>query len=207
VLGRIELPEVRTPEDATTYPALLNLVTGEPDEQPRKLPTVWFGKTPFYTDRDLRKVEERLQYMAEATFFVPERTTYMLNACRIDGRVGLYGQDFHNRSFFRTKLQRHGMEFAHDPFTTFNPSGAFECSDWGEFKPTFVILRNAADYTDDPVEIIELKGAALAFQLTAYRLGMAGPTEISQLVRLVKGVGAVSALTPEPVARALASTN
>lgn len=205
VLSRIDLPETPTPAGATAYPALMSLVTGDPDERPRKLPTVWFGKTPFYTDRDLARVVERLRYMVEATFYVPQRSTYLLNACRFDGMTGLYGQDFHNRSVFRSKLQRAGMTFSEEPFTRINSNGVFECSDWGEFEPSFVVLRNASDFTEDPDEVVETKGAALAFALTAYRLGMAGPAEISRTVQMVRGARAVSALSPEPVARALSS--
>lgn len=205
VLSRIDLPETPTPAEATAYPALISLVTGNPDERPRKLPTVWFGKTPFFTDRDLGRVEDRLRYMVEATFYVPQRSTYLLHACRFDGMKGLYGQDFHNRSVFRSKLQRQGMEFSEEPYTRFNPDGVFECSDWGAFEPSFVVLRNASDHTQDPNELIETRGAALAFALTAYRLGMAGPAEVSRIVQMVKGVRAFSALTPEPVARALSS--
>ena len=197
------LPE-GSPADADSprFEGVFNVVTEAAARSnelraPRKLPTLFFGRAPIFADHSLDKVATRLNRVAEIAHQAWERPTYLLQACALDDRVGLYSRDLMNRSAFRTRLRRLGVEFAEDPFVTFTESSRFKCRDWGEFEASFVIT--AGYDNNDPDLIIESTHALLAFQLTTFRMGSIGPKELRRLVAACHGVQSAAAKNPEAV--------
>lgn len=163
----------------------------------RRLPTLFFGRAPVFADRSIDKVAARLTRVAEIALEAWDRPTYLLQPCALGDRVGLYSRDLMNRSAFRARLRRLGVEFTEDPFVTFTESSRFSCRDWGEFDPSFVIT--AGYDNDDPDKIMESTHALLAFQLTTFRMGGIGSEELRRLVAACHGVQSAAARNPEAV--------
>lgn len=198
-----DLPEGSPADpDSPRFEGVFNLVTETPDEPngkrvSRKLPTLFFGRAPIFADRSVDKVATRLGRVAEIALEAWERPTYLLQPCALGNRVGLYARDLMNRSAFRARLRRLGVEFTEDPFVTFTESSRFGCRDWGEFEPSFVITRGYD--SDDPNKIIESTHALLAFWLTTYRMGSIDPEELRRLVAACRGIQSAAAKNPEAV--------
>ena len=145
-------------------------------------------------------VRAKLDTAVDAFLRSAERSTYMVTACEIGGRKGLFGTDFFNRSLYRRKLERLGMRFSKDPFTAFEGRETFRSEDLGSFAPSFLTLPRRSN---NPAEPWHLRGALLVHQLTYYRIADIGPEELSTLVGLAAGLEAVGATEPEDLAAVL----
>jgi hypothetical protein len=179
---------------ATKHEGALSLVVPEPGTarpaKGRRLPTLYLGKAPIFAQRELSTLERDLELTLEAILESRKQPIYWLHACRIDGHTCLYGADVFNRSAYRRKLARLGMEFSADPVVRLTERGTFACSDWGELTPDVIILKVTGG---EPAEIVETSGAILLGILSQARLGALGTAELRHLVRATAGVTSTSA--------------
>lgn len=189
MLGGIESVGVETPADAPTFPGVFTVVGDDGSARVRRLPGFYFGRAQLFAHRDRDVVVDALRRMVAGAVASRTRPTYLLHACEIDGRVGLYGRDPFNRAPFRAGLQRAGMNFAPDSFVTFSDTGGFHSSDWGHFTPDFVILGG---WGADESEVVVSEGAMLLFTLTTFRLGPPTPSELHALAGLIGSIRAVA---------------
>jgi hypothetical protein len=190
--------EAEPPDDGVyRHEGGFSVVTDTGEGRVKKLPSFYVNTTQLYADRDVSVVRAKLD-RAVAAFTSPgERPVYMLTACEIGGRKGLYGTDFFNRSVYRRKLERAGMRFSRDPLTDFDGTSQFHSEDFEPFTPTFLTLPRRSD---NPAEPWRLRGALLVHQLTFFRIADISARELSSLVALVGGLDAVGATEPEDLA-------
>ena len=184
----------RAPRKATKHEGVLSLVVPEPGTtrpaKGRRFPTLYLGKAPIFAQRELPTLERDLELTLQAILESRTQPIYWLHACRIDGHACLYGGDTYNRSAYRRKLARSGMEFSSDPYVRLTERGTFACSDWGELSPGIVITKVSGG---EPKEIMETSGAILLGLLSLARLGALGTAELSHLVRACAGVTGAAA--------------
>ena len=167
------------PEPGTTRPA-----------KGRRFPTLYLGRAPIFAQRELSALERDLDLTLQAILESRTQPIYWLHACRIDGHDCLYGGEAYNRSAYRRKLARRGLEFAEEPYVRLTERGTFACADWGELTPGVVILQVSGG---EPEDIVETSGAILLGILSQARLGALGPAELRHLVRATAGVTGTSA--------------
>jgi len=184
----------RAPRKATKHEGVLSLVVPEPGTsrpaKGRRLPTLYLGKAPIFAQRELSTLERDLKLTLAALLESREQPLYWLHACRIEGHTCLYGGDSYNRSAYRRKLGRLGMEFASDPYVRLTERGTFLGSDWGELTPGVIILNVSGG---EPNHIVETSGAILLGILSQARLGALGAVELRHLIRAcaaITGTGA-----------------
>ena len=195
------LPEgPATPEDAPRHSAIFTVASFDQEGPVRRFPGLFFGKAQMYADRDAAKLQPRLARLVEASFEAVRGMLFLLQACEIDGRRGLYGRDMMNRSAYRQKLTRAGVRFADDPFVQLTDDRLFSCRDWGAFEADFAILRGWGDTTED---IARPVGAELLFDLTTFRLGKFAPQELAQLKEAANKIEAVAGLDANAVLKEL----
>ncbi len=184
----------RAPRKATKHEGVLSLVVPEPGTsrpaKGRRFPTLYLGKAPIFAQRELSALERDLELTLQAILESRRQPIYWLHACRIDGHICLYGGDTYNRSAYRRKLARRGVEFAEEPYVRLTERGTFACSDWGEMTPGLIILSVSGG---EPDEIVEISGAILLGILSQARLGALGTAELRHLVRATAGVTGTSA--------------
>ncbi len=196
--------EPEPPEDARQSPAGISLVVDDGDKKVRNLPCVYVNTTQVYAHRDVEVARTKLRETVDVFVRSGDTPAYMLTACEIDGRSGLYGTDFYNRSPYRLKLKRLGMRFSDHPFVFFDGDRTFRADDLGTFTPSFVAMgRNTAN----PPGAVETAGALLLYQLAFYRIADIGAAELSALARLLPEVDALSATEPEDLVAALRAYN
>lgn len=179
---------------ATKHEGVLSLVIPEPGSsrppKGRRLPTLYLGKAPIFAQRELPTLERDLELTLQAILESRKQPIYWLHPCRIEGHDCLYGGDTYNRSAYRRKLARSGMEFSSDPYVRLTERGTFACSDWGELTPGMVILKVSGG---EPEEIVEVSGAILLGILSQARLGALGTAELRHLVRATTDLTGTSA--------------
>jgi hypothetical protein len=180
-----------------------SLVTDTSGGKVKKLPSFYVNTSQLYAHRDLSVVRRKLDRAIEA-FDLDRGGAYMLTACEIGGRKGLYGTDFFNRSTYRQKLKRLGMRFSDDPFVVFGEDSKFHSEDFEPFDATFLTLPQRSDV---PPGVVPLGGALLVYQLTFYRIADLDPEELSRLVTLAPSLDAMSATDPADLVEALARPN
>jgi hypothetical protein len=166
----------------------------------KKLPSLYVNNSQLYADRDPARVRTKLDRAIRLFSTDDPRGAYMLTACEIGGRKGLYGSDFFNRSAYRQKLRRLGMRFSGDPFVVMNPDGTFESDDFDPFEPAFLTMPRRSD---SPPGVVTVEGGFLVYQLTYYRIADLEPDELRRLVTLAGRIDAPSATEPEDLAAAL----
>jgi hypothetical protein len=202
LLSTIDLPQIATSPAATRYRGTFSLIIDHSVAGFRRLPTLYLGKAQIFAERDSATIIERASAVIDATVEGARRSTFLLTPCRIDGRQGLYGRDVFNRSLFRIKLARLGMEFASNPFVVLEPNGTFESAEWGPIEPTFVILDGGGD---TPEDVFTTEGALLVFTLATFRLGPLGPDDLAALKRVGANLRALASDEPEALIRTLSS--
>ena len=187
----------RAPRKATKHEGVLSLVVPEPGTtrpaKGRRFPTLYLGKAPIFAQRELPDLEKDLELTLQAILESRKRPIYWLQACRIEGHTCLYGGDTYNRSAYRRKLARSGMEFSCDPYVKLTERGTFACSDWGELAPGLVILKVSGG---EPEEIVETSGAIFLGILSQARLGALETAELRHLVRATSGMTGTGAGDP-----------
>lgn len=171
------------------------------DGRVRRLPSLYFGRAQVFAHRDVTEVMRRLSRYASAVAQLPSKPTYLVQACEIDSKRGIYARDLFNRNPFRRKLSRHGLAFADSPVVTTGPSG-FECTDWGPFDPQFALV-----YTPEESAVVPVSGARLAASLATFHLGGLQPAEFARLVAACRDVPAFGGHDPGAVADATRSAS
>jgi hypothetical protein len=184
----------------------LSLVVPEPGtKRPakgRRLPTLYLGKAPIFAQRELEGLEGDLERTLEAILASRREPVYWLQACRIDGHTCLYGADAYNRSAYRRKLVRLGMEFSADFYVRLTERGTWSCSDWGELVTPTVILSVKGG---DPAAVEQITGAILLGLLSGARLGSLDPPEMRRLVRAGTAMKGAAAGDPGALAEHIKS--
>ncbi|HEV2756081.1 MAG TPA: hypothetical protein VG318_09935 [Actinomycetota bacterium] len=160
----------------------------------RRLPSLYVNDVQVFADRDVGRVVATMRRAVDAFVASAQRPTYMLTACEIGGRVGLYGTDFFNRSSYRRKLQRLGMRFSDTAFVTFCDDGRFEADGFGRFDATFLTLGTPPE---DGPPIQRVTGALLLYQLVFYRIADIADEELARLAAVAGRLDALSAARPE----------
>ena len=190
------------PEDAFKSVGGFSFVTDTGGGRVKKLPSFYVNSSQMYAHRDAGVVRRKLERAVTAFQSSGERATYMLTACAIGGRKGLYGTDFFNRSAYRQKLRRRGMRFSDDPFVDFDPDdGTFSSEDFEPFRPSFVTMPRLSSV---PPGVVPMKGGRLVYQMTYYRIADIGAAELATIASLAPELEAMSATDPEDLAAALA---
>lgn len=188
------------PDGAPKREGAFSLVAGTADGRVKKLPSLYVNSIQVYADRDLPSVQSKLR-RATAAFTASQRVpTYMLTACEIGGRLGLYGTDFFNRSIYRQKLKRLGMTFSDDLYVMMRDDGSFYAEDRDPFVPEFVTLQK----TSPPQPgVTRVTGGFLVYLLSYYRIADIDAPELARLVALAREVDALRANEPAELAAAL----
>lgn len=168
---------------------VLSVLVDDPRKKRRRLPTLYLRTAPVFAARELGPVTERLS-MIVATI-ASSTPTYLTHPVEANGKVGLYVRDIYNRSAFRRRLARLGMRFGDDPFARLTERGFFSSSDFGEFRPGFIILDEADP--EEPKKIVTTRGALIPFHFAILRFGAIPPSELSTLTRALKNTPAISA--------------
>jgi hypothetical protein len=162
----------------------------------RRLPSLYLGSAAIFADRELSSVRQELSKCVDAIASSSARPTYFIDPCEVGGRRGLYARDLYSRSAYRRRLMRQGVRFGDDRFPRFTESGKFECDDWGEFAPSFVVMGLEPD---DPQEIGTMSAGLMAFVLATHRFGRPSSEELSLLIAFCRRVEAASASDPSTV--------
>lgn len=199
-LPKDRLPRAPLNNGVPRREGVLSLVVDRNRGKVRRLPSLYLGTSQIFADRDVDRVIDRLVATAAAVVRGKEEPTFMLHACKFAGMLGLYGRDFFNRAVYRRKLQRLGMRFATDSLVRMTAQGSFECADWGEFTPRFVVLGMDAE---DPTVVVRTRGAELLFRLASTSLGDVSPADLKRLLPVALSLPALSAARPEALVGAL----
>lgn len=176
------------PEDPR-HEGVFSVVADPPGKKLRRLPTLYVRSAPVFADRDVAAVVESLHRTIEVVRSAQTRPTYALQACRLDGKTGLYGADVYNRSAFRRRLARFGMDFSEDPYVELGPNHRFRSQDWGDFDPRFFIVGVG---TPEQEAVVEMPGAMVLVLLSNSRFGELTPAELHVLAGIfssLRGVG------------------
>jgi len=161
----------------------------------RRLPSLYLGTAAIFADRELSSVLHELSKCVAAIVSSSARPTYFIDPCEIGGRRGLYARDLYSRSAYRRRLVRQGVRFGDDRFPRFTERGTFECDDWGDFDPSFVVM----DLEPDEPQGGSMSAGLPAFVLATHRLGRLSSEELSRLIAFCKRVEVVSASDPSTV--------
>ncbi len=199
ILESASWPKEKPTTEAPVHEGVLSVVVRPPngETRARRLPSLYLGTAAIFADRELARVHQELSKCVDAITLSTSRPTYFIDPCEIGGRRGLYARDVHSRSAYRRRLMRQGMRFGDDRFPRFNDDGRFECDDWGEFDPSFVLMDLEPD---DPQEIGTMSAGLMAFLLATHRFGRPSSEELSLLIAFCKRAEAVSASDPSTVA-------
>lgn len=163
---------------------------------------MYHANAHLFADRDVTKAQHRLVQTIEAVLHSKERPAYLVAACRVDGRKGLYARDVFNREPFRLQAIRAGLEIADDPYVRMTPSGDFECEGWEPFRPEYVVVTSIRGPRGREAENIN-KGAFLTFLFGILRVGDMGMVELHHLVSTIKGAEVVDLDDPEQLVETL----
>lgn len=192
--------ETEPPPDVLTKEGAFNLVAGTADGRVKKLPSLYVNSTQVFAARDVALVQAKLRRTVDAFMSSGATPTYMLTACEVAGRRGLYGTDFFNRSIYRQKLKRLGMTFSDDLFVMMDADGRFYSEDREPFEPEFVALQKVSPPQPG---VTRIGGGFLVYLLSYYRIADIGPEELSRIVALSRSVEAMRANEPADLVDAL----
>lgn len=156
----------------------------DPGKKTRALPTMYHGNAQLYADRDVDKVRSRLALTIDAVLHARERPAYLISACSVDGRRGLFARDLFNREPYRLRAARAGLELADDPYLRMTPDGRFECEGWAPFSPEYIVVRKVRGHGRGEENLN--KGALLTFVFGILRVGDVGMMELHHLTSTIK---------------------
>lgn len=174
----------------------------DPAKRTRALPSVYHANAQIFADRDVDKARSRLARTIDAVLHSREQPSYLVTACRIDGRIGLWTRDVYNREPFRMRTVRAGLELSDDPYVTMTPDGRFECEGWDPFRPEFVVVKSLRGPRGREGENVN-KGALLTFLFGILRVGDMGMVELHHLVSTIKDAEIVAEDEPEELVAVL----
>ncbi len=204
VLAPLGYRATKPPRDADVHERVFSFVLDEGDGKTRALPMLYHGPAQIHADRHLEGLGQRLNRALEAIAAVQDdESVYMINACRIGDRYGLYARDIFNRASFRVHMSRLGVEFADDPYVRLLPSGRFDCRDWGEFDPEFMVA--GGPYPQDPEEVENRRGGLAPFMFGVLRLGRITAPELKHLSSFVRRAQVLSSQSPHAIVEQLAA--
>lgn len=163
---------------------------------------MYHGNAQLYADRDVDKVRARLVRTIDAVLRSQEQPSYLITACRVDGRPGLFARDVYNRAPFRIRVARAGLELSDDTYVRMTPAGEFECDGWEPFRPEYIVVKNLPGPRGREHENVN-KGALLAFLFGILRVGDFGVTELHHVVSAIKGAEVVDEEDPERLVEVL----
>jgi hypothetical protein len=179
--------------DDSCRPGVFTLVTDDTKQKQRRLPTLYLGTTPVFSDRSVARALLEFVFVVKAVVASRARATYLMRACEIDGRRGLYGLETHNRSSYQHRLARAGFRFAGRPFVTLGEQSTFTCDDWGEFFPDFIAFR----YGEEICGVARVPRAVALFALASARLGRPAPEEVRRLVAVLDNTSLLASRDPD----------
>lgn len=188
------------PPDQPSEEGVLSHVVDKGAQKVRALPRLYLGPQLVFAHREASRVIAVMAEWVDAIKRSSIESVYTLRACRIGDATGLYGRDMFARSLYKRKLQRLGVEFDDKPFVTFRDDH-FESDAFGLVRPDFVIL----DGESDEGTVMRVGGAMLPFVVVTFRLGAVPAVELSNLVRCLDGVPAMSADEPAVLLREIAA--
>jgi hypothetical protein len=204
VLAPLGYRAKRPPRGAESHDRVFNFVIAEGEGKTRSLPMLYHGPAQVFADRKVENLGLRLNRALEAIAAVQDGdAVYMTNACRIGDRHGLYARDVFNRASFRVHMSRLGAEFAGDPYVRLLPSGRFDCEDWGEFEPEFMVA--AGPYPRDPESVEDRGGAMAPFMFGVLRMGRITAPELKHLAGFVRRAHVLSSQSPRAIVEHLAA--
>ncbi|HYP22495.1 MAG TPA: hypothetical protein VEV43_02890 [Actinomycetota bacterium] len=192
--------EPEAPAGALTREGGFSLVAGTADGRVKKLPSLYVNSIQVYAARDVSLVQAKLARAVDAFMASARVSTYMLTACEIGGRRGLFGTDFFNRSIYRQKLKRLGMTFSDDLYVMMSEDGTFYAQDRDPFVPEFVTLQKTSPPRPGADRV---SGGFLVYLLSYYRIADIEAPELSRLVALAREIEALRANEPEDLVAAL----
>lgn len=201
VLERLGYHSTEPPAGAEAHDRIFSIVIDEGGGRTRSLPMLYHGPAQIFADRHLENLALRLNRALEAIAAAETEALYMATACRIGDTYGLYMRDLFNRASFRLHMSRLGVDFAEDPYTKLLPSGRFECRDWGEFDPSFLVSGGPFPLDPDAVEV--RRGAMAPFMFGVFRLGRITPRELAHLGRFVRNARVLASQSPHAVVEAV----
>lgn len=175
-------------------------MAGTADGRVKMFPSLYVNSIQVFAARDVGLVQQKLRRTIDAFTSSAQTPTYMLTACEIGGRPGLFGTDFFNRSIYRQKMKRLGMTFSDDPYVMMNEDGTFYSQDRDAFAPEFVTLQKTSPPRPG---VTHVSGGMLVYLLTYYRIADISPEELSRVVALARRVEALRANEPADLAEAL----
>jgi hypothetical protein len=143
------------------------------DSFARRLPSLYFGRTLVFSSRQVEAVARRLADTIAVLRSSKVEPTYLAQACKSNGLMGLYANEFNVRAANRKRLERAGLTFADDAFTRFAGNQRFYCDDFGTFVPSFIVIGGPSGK--------EMSAAQGAFSLAARRLWIIPPAELEEL--------------------------
>ena len=188
------------PEDAPAKEGGFNFVTDVSGGRVKALPSLYVNNTQVYAARDPEAVRDKLHRAVDAFLSSDRVPTYMLTACEIGGRKGLFGTDFFNRSSYRQKMKRLGMTFSEDLYVMMDSDGAFYAEDREPFTPEFVTFPTM---TPPPPSVTRVTGAYVVYRLSYYRIADIDADELSKIVALASSIEALRPTEPSELAEAL----
>lgn len=201
VLERLGYHVERPPAGAEAHERIFSIVVDEGGGRTRTLPMLYHGPAQIFADRLLENLGLRLNRALEAIVAAETEAMYMANACRIGDAYGIYTRDIFNRASFRLHMGRLGVEFAEDPYTKLLPDGRFECRDWGQFEPSFLVA--GGPFPEDPEEVEVRRGGMAPFMFGVFRLGRITPSELVHLGRFVRSARVVASRSPRAIVDAV----
>lgn len=190
------------PDGAPRFEGIFSLVVDDPAKKTRTLPSVYHANAQIFSDRDVDKARARLVRTIDAVLRSKERPAYLVAACAVDGRRGLYARDVFNREAFRLRAIRAGLEVSDDPYVTMTASGEFECEGWEPFRPEFVVAKSLRGPRGREAENVN-KGAFLTFLFGILRVGDMGMVELHHLASTIKNAEVVVDDDPEELVETL----
>ncbi|HYO60306.1 MAG TPA: hypothetical protein VEU29_00225 [Actinomycetota bacterium] len=196
------MPWDTPPDGAPRYEGIFSLVVDDPAKRTRSLPSVYHANAQIYADRDVDKARSRLARTIDVVLHSKEQPAYLVAACRVDGRQGLYARDVYNREAFRLRAVRAGLEISDDPYVRMTPAGEFECEGWEPFRPEFVVVKSIRGPRGREAENVN-KGAFLTFLFGILRVGDMGMMELHHLVSTIKDADVVDDDDPHELVETL----
>jgi hypothetical protein len=202
-LEDLDVPMGEPPDGAPRHYGTFSLVIDDSSSRIRALPSAYLGPAQIFADREVRKTKKMLTRSIGAVLTAQKTPVYLITACRIGDKIGLYTKDIFNRSVFRRRATRLGLEFAPDPFVQMTEGGHFRAEGLNEFRPDFILVNRLATVGASPSGVVALsddnvnRGGFLTFLFGILRIGTVGVRELGTLARTIQQVPIVSEATPE----------
>lgn len=189
-------------DDATRFDGIFSLVVDGSGGRTRRLPSLYHANAQLFAHRDVDAVRARLVRTVDTVLAAGEQPSYLVTACRVGERHGLYARDIFNRDPFRLRAARAGLVLADDSYVHLKPDGRFETIGWAPFHPEFVVVNEVR--APDGVTNRN-RGAFLAFLFGILRVGDMGVVELHHLVRTIKTAEVVTTDDPEELVATLSA--